>query len=337
MGFFDLPDVFGGSAKKAAKKKATKKAPGKKKAAKKKAVRKKAPAKKVAKRRHTKKKISRAKRKQTRKKIALARGLLEHVRPIWGKIQAAAARSLGKKPHGFLPDLDEKQVLGCGFWGCVFPTADPRFVLKISLDATEGPHVALAMKHFQLDPGVAYFHRIWRMRNKVWTDEYGYTDVWIILREEVDVATMWSGEKPAKKYAKVHNVLQKLPECCSCLVRAKIHVQLGDCDVERLRAEEKVLKGLLGQIKTGPARYVSRLLNRAYVDHRIVLGDVHYDNVGKRHHDLKSFGVPFHHDLVVSDLGDWGQNPITWDKYPKIKVVENPMRLSALAEGIPVL
>jgi hypothetical protein len=275
--------------------------------------------------------------------------ILREAKPYWRAIAGCASSSIKATAKGFLPDLSESNMLGCGYWGCVFPTADKRFVVKLTLDSTEGPHVALAMHHFPLHPGVAYFHRIWKLPNRVYVGADG-GNVWlyVIMREEVDVDSIWTLKKigrkkkyiPARGYKKIHDALEDLPECCSCIVRASSMHRRGMCDVEDIAANEKELAKILKRVGLGnrPSKgyHVAQLLAEVYKKHGILLGDVHFGNVGLRTHSLKPWRVPGHKRLVVTDLGDLGQAPRTRGSYPAIATV-NPPFLRPYEEAIPVI
>ncbi len=261
---------------------------------------------------------------RARKKI-LGEVLLPPVFDYWNEIRDACARSLKVKASSFLPpEPAMAEALGCGFWGCVFQTADKRFVVKASLDATEGPHVSLAMKLFRKDPGLAYYHRLWRLPERIWVDEFGKTHVWIMLREEVNFSKQWAKgtpkrkPRPARGYTKVFNALNTLPECCQCLFWTMFEERRSECDVADVREAEKDLIRLMDGLKTTPGQYVGALIKKAWKRHHLMLGDVHYDNVGSRVHNLSEFGIKNHRKLVITDLGDWGQNVITSDMHPAI-------------------
>ena len=271
---------------------------------------------------------------------AVKRGLLAHVAPFWPAIQKAAAASLKQKPSGFLPPPDQRSLLGAGFWGCVWPTADKRFVIKASVDLTEGPHVALAMKLFPKHPGMAYYHRIWRLPQRVWTNEQGYSWVWIMLREETDVDSIWRGVSPAPGYRKIHAGLDALPECCGCLHQERALAR-QTCDGQDVQLAEHELAKILKQVgspASSKGKYVASLIGDAYKKHGILLGDVHFGNVGLRRHDLSKFGVKRHRDLVVTDLGDLGQAPRGMGGYPDVpEIRKNPGLYQRLFDEIPVL
>lgn len=271
---------------------------------------------------------------------AVKRGLLEAVAPFWPAIQRTAAKALAQKSAGFLPAPEKRNVLGCGYWGCVFPTADKRFVLKASVDLTEGPHVALAMKLFPRHPGMAFYRGLWRLPTRVWTGEQGYAWVWIMLREETDVDSIWRNSHPAPGYAKIHRGLSELPDCCACLHQERLLAapHCGPGGVAHAEQELGRILRLVGTPASSKGRYVAQLIDDAYQDHGILLGDVHFANVGLRRHNLSAFGVKRHKDLVVTDLGDLGQAPRSLGHYPTIREIrKNPDAFAALVRDVPVI
>lgn len=263
----------------------------------------------------------------------------------WPTIQRATARSLGFKAKDFLPN-DPHEFLGHGQFGCVYGTADKRFVVKLSMDNTEGPHVALAMHYYQLNPGIAYFHRIWKLPERIWSDLHGNVLVWVMVREEVDVDSIRKFVKrgrrkvevPAPGYKKIHDALEELPYCCSCLYDFAWRTRKGMCPQGQVEKELALFNRLLKQVATsGKARkgqYVAALIKEAWQQHELLFGDIHFGNVGLRRHDLSEWGVPRHKKLVITDLGHLGQAPRTPGGYPSIKTLKNP---EAIASHIPVL
>ena len=108
-------------------------------------------------------------------------------------------------------------------------------------------------------------------------------------------------------------------------------------DVESNEAELfKILKKVGSGNRKSKGFHVANLLGGVYQDHNILLGDVHFGNVGLRSHSLKPWGVPRHKGLVVTDLGDLGQAPRVRGTYPAIKTV-NPHLMQRYASAIPVL
>lgn len=113
-------------------------------------------------------------------------------RPTW-------MRDLLKAKAGWAPKIERSaglkirfgadDVLGCGHYGCVFPTSDPAWVVKISRDPTEGPMQAMILKWqaagaYLMSDAFALVRGVWQIgpditwRRKKWP-------VFAILREEV--------------------------------------------------------------------------------------------------------------------------------------------------------
>lgn len=254
--------------------------------------------------------------------------LLEIFEPYWSKIRSVSARSLNRPVRGFVPDIrDESRLLGCGAWGCVWRTADKRFALKVSLDATEGPIIAqiMAKRQLRLDPGCVYYHKIWQLPELVKTNTYGYAPAYVILREEcAPVDWLDDNGDVRKKYTKIHLDLEDLPDACCNLVQARCNLE-WDASVttadEYIDAEKEFMEYVF-DLRTTVARHVGTFMARAY-EAGILLGDVHPGNVGIRKHNLRQFGVPRHKEMLVTDVGDEGQAVCSEDQHPKIRRLKN--------------
>lgn len=257
-------------------------------------------------------------------------GIMEFLEPYWPRIRRAVGRVLKIPASKVLPAKYRGEELGCGAFGCVWQTADARFVVKATLDATEGGLIASIMADPKLrkHPGVAYYRALWQLPDYVWTDRFGSTPIYVMIREEADVdSTYGRAHKPAKTLKKVYNVLEEYPDLASDLVfRISDCLELGteECFLAQEELEEEI-DGLLTRLQKTKGKRVGEFLEAAYKSKRkLLLGDIHYDNVGFRRHNLREFGVPRHKDLIVTDLGDIGQPPITEDKHPRIKILNNP-------------
>jgi hypothetical protein len=324
--------------KKAAKKKVAKRKAKKAPARKKAAPRKKAPAKKRPYRRGSPVRSGYA---NLSGPAVENKAILTKFEPYWDKIRTAAARSIKAPARGFLPSIhNEAKLLGCGAWGCVYQTADKRFALKISLDATEGPVIAkiISRKSLRLHPGVTYFRAIWQLP-ELFYGKWGNTQAWVILREEVKQVDWKTSRGAVKKdYRKILKSLQALPEVAGHLIDAREQAAYCPTDPECHRFEKqsevdwlKLLDGLKGD-----AVDVGKFLKEAY-KRGLFMGDVHEGNVGYRVHDLREFGVKRHKKMVVADVGDEDQPIMTEDSYPKVRVIKNPAEVAYWASQIPVL
>jgi len=230
----------------------------------------------------------------------------------WPQIERTAARSLKQKAAGFLPSDPTKRrcLLGAGSYGCVWQTADPRFVLKASFDATEGPIVSTLVKKFRYHPGLVYFHGIWRLPELVWTNEFGYTPIWIFLREEVNVGV--NTVKVRAMRADMSHAADIAISFCAALAASEDKGVVAACRQEFL--------GAVADFDKPPGKKVAQLIRDA-LKKGVVLGDTHGGNVGLRCHDLSKFGVQKHRQFVVTDVGDPGQAPLTVDRHPKIRPI----------------
>jgi len=230
----------------------------------------------------------------------------------WPQIERTAARSLKAAAQGFLPETPKARrcMLGMGSYGCVWQTADPRFVLKASFDATEGPIVSTLVKKFRFHPGLVYFHGIWRLPDLVWTNEFGYTPIWIFLREEVNVGV--NTVKVRGMRADMSHAADIATSFCAALASGESKDVMAECRREFLEAVKL--------FDEPPGKKVAQLIRDA-LKKGIVLGDTHGGNVGLRCHDLSKFGVQKHRQFVVTDVGDPGQAPLTVDRHPKIKSI----------------
>jgi hypothetical protein len=277
------------------------------------------------------------------------KGLLEIVAPYWRRINTKASAALKRSARGFLPadPADEEDVLGCGAWGCVWQTADKRFVIKVSLDATEGPIIAqiMSQKSLRLNPGCVYYRAIWQLPDLVWTNQFGHAPVWVILREEAGRID-WTNERGdiRRKYMKIHADLEDLPDAACELVNTRADLEFCktvECAYAYTDAERAFMEYVI-DLRTTEARHVGSFMADAYAA-GILLGDVHPGNVGRRKHNLKAFGVKGHRQMVVTDVGDQGQPICDRDKHPKIRTMKNPYHprnagvMAYWASQVPIL
>jgi len=77
--------------------------------------------------------------------------------------------------------------LGCGSWGCTYPTNEEGLVVKLTFDATEGP-VCYALMKTALDKnldGLCRVESTWRLPMAAKATSYGAPEAYVILREDV--------------------------------------------------------------------------------------------------------------------------------------------------------
>jgi hypothetical protein len=186
------------------------------------------------------------------------------------------------------------------------------------------------MSKYRRHPGVVYFHRIWRTRERIWNPDHGgFCNLYVIVREEVDVDSVWVKQgrgrratvEPARGYKRIFDALDELPRCCSCLYEASWASYSG-CNQQILNKQLAIFNKLLNTVATsGKAKkgeHVANLIAKAYGKGDLLIGDIHPGNVGLRRHSLSKWKVPRHNKLVITDLGDLGQPPMVIGSYPKI-------------------
>jgi hypothetical protein len=239
----------------------------------------------------------------------------------WGLIARACAKSLGQKVQGFLPDPEDRNhILGWGVYGVVWETADPRFVVKVTADPTEGPAVSeiKANKKLWKNEGVVYFHRVWRLpRVTVDVPQHGKCLVWVILREELTCASRQCKATVCKKIDDLGCAAQDLSIDRGALLFG--HHQALDSYIEseiEFVQDVQKLKGTEGEP-------IASFMAESYERAGLVFSDMHSGNVGRRCHNLVKYGVPRKKTLVIRDVGDpFGTYVRSEGDYPKIPVLK---------------
>ena len=100
-------------------------------------------------------------------------------------IRAAVEKYADRIEQAVKLEVDWDAPLGCGSFGCVFPTSEEGKVLKISSDPTEGP-VVKAVMDTKLDKrldGLGRWYGVWRIPEAL--QEGRRSTGWVILREDV--------------------------------------------------------------------------------------------------------------------------------------------------------
>jgi len=238
----------------------------------------------------------------------------------WSSIARACARSLGRKVKGFLPPVNDKgSILGWGVYGVVWETADPRFVVKVSADPTEGPSIARIMSNKSLwkNEGCVYFHKIWQIQNTtVDLAGHGKCLLWVVLREELSCATRACKTSVCKKLDALGCSAQDLSidHGALALGHAAAKESYIDSAIEFVKDVQR-LKGTEGEP-------ISKFMASSYKNEGLLFSDMHSGNVGHRCHNLSSFGVPRKKTLVIRDVGDpFGTYVRGPGEYPRIKTL----------------
>ncbi len=203
-------------------------------------------------------------------------------------------------PSGPMPTRENS--LGCGSWGCAWMSGDPRYVVKISRDPTEGPTVA-AIQNFvgsrpDSYPGLAIIKAVWRLpeqmvfRGKPW-------DVYAVVREVVRPYDYW--EATADSYIRRETALG--------LARLRDYVNAG-IEYKQVKRQkswyfDKMRTSVGAMYHHEPTYYIASVLDEL-LDAEIVLTDVHQGNVGYRLIDWDTSGkfeLAPSNSLLIFDFG----------------------------------
>jgi len=94
----------------------------------------------------------------------------------WERIDGVVSDALG------IDALGEPTSLGHGAWGHVYPTLFKEWVIKVSIDPTEGPvnQTVLETPELRVNPGIAWVEGVWRL-----AEEFDGLVPYVILRENI--------------------------------------------------------------------------------------------------------------------------------------------------------
>jgi hypothetical protein len=264
----------------------------------------------------------------------------------------ATLRQLGEPmPFGVrsLAKIGPEDYIGCGTWGCVYPldTTD-RWVLKLTTDPTEGPIVAHIMKHRHLrtHPGIVYYGALWQLEDSISIrdddDEFVDLPIYIILREFTAVwphAWPWNEEHETQMNEfsmALDNVLDNAyvlldlrDELQELEGKGKRTARYKALVGESAETEEDVLDALDDFQRTTFGSAIASFMRAMYLQHNILLGDVHFQNVGLRVDDLRNIdkgaSVPGAY-LSIIDPGHSQVEATTIPVLPR-NVLQNPIPL----------
>lgn len=216
------------------------------------------------------------------------------------------------------------EPLGAGSWGVVYPTRDPRFVVKVTADPTEGPIVATIMSEPQLHNhmGIIHYFALRKLPEDV--DFRGKTfPVFVIIAERLKDVGALRGWSKSREDEHLTRLLVKIKDVAGKLVHEKQKKRPSQRLIDML--DEQYLD-LVGQIHDGPISDFFFQFRDATDDG--VLADVHLNNVGKRAVDWEAVtngavplsGADWH--WVISDPGH-----SSVEQHPEIAPLrENPRR-----------
>jgi hypothetical protein len=252
------------------------------------------------------------------------------VKDWWPSIDwtvTATLRQLGEPIHfgeRSLARIGPHDYIGCGSWGCVYPldTTD-RWLVKVTTDPTEGPIVAHIMKHRELrnHRGIVYYGGLWQLDERVHLpsaegDEMLDLPIYVILREYAAVwPHAWPWDEPHMDEMNEYEYFMS-EATTSSLALLNIQDQMEYVRKSRLSQavkerrlallmpewqefEEEYLDNLEDLQNTLFGRAIADFLRIVYLEHSILMPDLHKDNIGIRVDDLRNI------NRALPKPGDW--------------------------------
>lgn len=117
--------------------------------------------------------------------------LFESRPSLWARVRDAVASVLPEQPRRQLalkyPRFRSKHVLGYGYWGFVYPTAVPRWVVKVSCDPQAGQIATtlLSTPKLRTHPGICFMLAAWELPGYLVDTSSGHTPITVTVREEL--------------------------------------------------------------------------------------------------------------------------------------------------------
>jgi hypothetical protein len=216
----------------------------------------------------------------------------EYVRPAWLPIIEAVEYT---QPGLVVGEIHE---YGCGAYGCVFPTHDPKVVLKITADDTEAEFAAM------LAPSIAApictdYYTVLKLGKKFKDSHKGTekTELYLLWRE----AASHVGDAERLGKAARRLILEQHGRA-----QAAYHAIFHHQDDQVIAGDVRAWLAALDRMAEDPT--VGALgagMARTFREQRILFGDVHDGNVGIVHRGADDMWVitdPGHVAVVEVDL-----------------------------------
>lgn len=225
------------------------------------------------------------------------------------------------------------EPLGAGSWGVVYPTRDPRFIVKVTADPTEGPIVSTIMSEPQLHNhmGIIHYFALRKLPEDVVFRGKTFP-VFVIIAERLkDVGGLrgmsWNQSREDRHLT---NLLIKIKDVAGKLVHEKQKKRPSQRAIDAL--DEQYLD-LVGQINDGPlSDFFFQFRDATETG---VLADVHLNNLGKRAVDWETVtngAVPLSDSDWHWVISDPGHSSV--ETHPDIAPLrENPRKPPLLTEG----
>lgn len=205
--------------------------------------------------------------------------------------------------------LNPKKPVGCGYFGCVYLTDDPRWVVKVTQDHDEASliqkvldlrkeHTGVAHGPSRVLPGIVFVKNIFRGR-KTQHGKRTFTP-YVIVRENVAPATdsdiedmEWYSDSKVENGAMTPglNVVMKWAE--------RFH-EYKHYEKESAEATKQFIQWLVRLQREFP--HVTEAMMTLFREHDLVLRDVHSQNVGR---SIVDWGRDYRRpgQWIIHDLG----------------------------------
>lgn len=261
--------------------------------------------------------------------MTLPKGMTRTVRAAWTRIDKVVTEAL--EPYEDIYDSalatvdPDHDMLGCGYWGCAYPTEYSRWVVKISADPLEGPIIKAVMEHPELreHPGIAYIIDIWRLAEKVRWGRSAWRDVWVILRENIEPTDYVWGSPGVCEAADLLWNLKLVGERFNNAADALDEKGPGYGRRARLNEYNRKWQDYVIQAqKVYLTHQIGSFMEEFYHEFDAVLADVHRNNVGLRGHSLADLGLKDHEPAEYWVAFDLGHSSVDVDV--EVPLVPNP-------------
>jgi hypothetical protein len=225
--------------------------------------------------------------------------------------------------------VTDDKPLGCGYYGCVFKTDDPKWVLKITRDPTEGPIVQHIMKYRMEEEGgdgrgpygtldgVVFYKDIYQAESIQWRGKEW--PVYFIIREAIEPIN-WNLYHTTYNAPSLNNIpAQYVRRSLNALRHAKMYAMEFFTLKSKYRkelAKEKYFESLSDIMDAFPE--VADVLYTLY-DEDMIFQDVHMHNLGQSIIDWKDFRRPG--TIVIHDLGHTPSQPLA-----PFEILKNPWK-----------
>jgi hypothetical protein len=255
---------------------------------------------------------------------------LEELVQYWKQIRNTTTANLRKsgilthKQFSLPENIYDAQLLGCGFWGCVWRCHhNPRFAIKLTFDPVEGPVVfSIINDHIlRYHPGSVYYHGLWaipRQANqnhilpKKFFDIERNDDIlgYLILRENAEMVNEVCKNAISLDDSREFNFIG------STLIRQKKN---GNGRKPRLKWKKAIERLFEHDETVVLANFILLAEERA----GIIFKDLHCGNIGKRVYDFSDVFEHMHTDSLI--LMDPGHSHVDHaPQLPLLDLRENP-------------